>query len=230
VTANRVDRASGKKKRRTPIVFIVVPIVLVAVAAFVILLLQGGDVPILGGEDEPVPEFDFTVKRSVAVATVADADVSALAPEAEAVGAEITPTIDDLYTNAFLDPSNWEAGDYEEVFAAFAPDAATAAEQNVDTLTLGATAGDDFASVDPGKGFLSYEVLFDRDGNPDTAVVTVRFTALGERTDGTFVQIVSDGQFFLQDLDGWQVTAFDVSRSDEETEAPSPSATTSPSA
>ena len=210
--------------------FIVVPIVLVAVAAFVILLLQGGDVPILGGEDEPVPDFDVTVKRSLAVATVADADVAALAPEAEAVGAEITPTIDDLYTNAFLDPSNWEGGDYEEVFAAFAPDAATAAEQNVDTLTLGATAGDDFASVDPGKGFLSYEVLFDRDGNPDTAVVTVRFTALGERTDGTFVQIVSDGQFFLQDLDGWQVTAFDVSRSDEETEAPSPSATTSPSA
>jgi hypothetical protein len=230
VTANRVERASTKKKRRTPIVFIVVPTVLVAVAALVILLLQGGDVPILGEEEEPVPEFDFTVKRSVAVATVDDADVQALAPEAEAVGAEITPTIDELYTNAFIDPSNWREGDYEEVFAAFTDGASTAAEQHVDTLTLGATAGDDFAAVDPGKGFLSYEVLFDGNGNPDTAVVTVRFTALGERTDGTFVQIVSDGQYFLQDLDGWQITAFDVTRSDEETEPPSPSASTSPSA
>jgi hypothetical protein len=230
VTANRVERASTKKKRRAPILFIVVPIVLVAVIALVILLLQGGKVPILGGEEEPVPAFDFTVRRSVAVPTVADADVAALAPEAEAVASEITPTIDDLYTNAFLDPSNWEAGDYEEVFAAFAPDATTAAEQNVDSLTLGATAGDDFASVDPGKGFLSYEVLFDRDGNPDTAVVSVRFTALGERTDGTFVQIVSEGQYFLRDLDGWQITAFDVTRADEETEPPSPSASTSPSA
>ena len=230
MTANRVERASTKKKRRTPIVFIVVPIVLVGVAALVIILLQGGEVPILGGEDEPVPAFDFTVKRSVAVATADDADVQALAPEAEAVGTEITPTIDELYTNAFLDPSNWREGDYEEVFAAFADGAATAAEEHVATLTLGATAGDDFESVDPGKGFLSYEVLFDADGNPNTAVVTVRFTALGERSDGTFVQIVSDGQYFLSDLDGWQITAFDVTRSDEETEPPSPSASTSPSA
>lgn len=228
MTANRVERAS-KKKRRTPILLIVVPIVLVAVAALVILLLQGGEVPILGGEEKPVPAFDFTVKRSVAVATAADADVQALAPEAEAVGTEITPTIDDLYTNAFIDPSNWESGDYEEAFAAFTPDAAAAAEQNLDSLTLGATAGDDFESVDPGKGVLSYEVLFDLDGNPDTAVVSVRFTALGERTDGTFVQIVSEGQYFLRDLDGWQITAFDVTRSDEETEPPSPSVSASPS-
>lgn len=227
MTANRVERAS-KKKRRTPILLIVVPIVLVA-AALVILLLQGGEVPILGGEEKPVPAFDFTVKRSVAVATAADGDVQALAPEAEAVGTEITPTIDDLYTNAFIDPSNWESGDYEEAFAAFTPDAAAAAEQNLDSLTLGATAGDDFESVDPGKGVLSYEVLFDLDGNPDTAVVSVRFTALGERTDGTFVQIVSEGQYFLRDLDGWQITAFDVTRSDEETEPPSPSVSASPS-
>jgi hypothetical protein len=230
VTANRVERASTKKKRRAPIALIVVPLVVVAVVALVILLLQGGEVPIIGGEDEPVPEFDFTVRRSVAVATTPDADIAALVPEAETVGTEITPTLDDLYTNAFLDPSNWRNGDYEEVFASFAPEAVAAAEENVDTLTLGATSGEDYESVDPGKGFLVYEVLFDRDGNPDTAVVSVRFTALGERTDGTFVQIVSDGQYFLQEIDGWKITAFDVTRSDEETEAPSPSASTSPSA
>ena len=73
-------------------------------------------------------------------------------------------------------------------------------------------------------------MLFDRDGNPETAVVSVRFTALGERTDGTFVQIVSEGQYFLRDLDGWQITAFDVTRSDEEAEPPSPSDSASPSA
>ena len=64
---------------------------------------------------------------------------------------EITPTIDDLYTNAYLDPSNWRHDDYEEVFATFAPDAAATAEQSVETLTLGATAGDVFDTVDPGK-------------------------------------------------------------------------------
>lgn len=207
---------------------IVVPIVLVAVAVLVILLLRGGDVPILGGDDEPVPEFDFTVKRSVAVPTAIDADVAALTPQAETIATEISPMLDDLYTNAFIDPSNWRDGDYEEVFAAFAPDAVSAAEQNVDTLTLGTTAGDDFESVDPRKGFLTYEVLFDHDGNPDTAVAAVRFTALGERTNGTFVEIVSDGQYFLQEIDGWKITAFDVRRSDAETEPPSP-ASASPS-
>jgi hypothetical protein len=82
--------------------------------------------------------------------------------------------------------------------------------------------------VNPRKGFLTYEVLFDHDGNPDTAVVAVRFTALGERTNGTFVEIVSEGQYFLQEIDGWKITAFDVTRSDAETEPPSP-ASTSPS-
>ncbi len=234
MTANRVERASTKKKkkRRAPIALIVVPIVLVAVAALVILLLQGGEVPIIGGEEEPVPAFDFNVIRSVPVATVVEADVDALRPAAETVATEITPTLDDLYTNAFLDPSNWREGDYEEVFEAFAPDAVAAAEENVDVLTLGTTAGDEYRSVDPRKGTLSYEVLFDRDGNPDTAVVAVFFTALGERTDGTFVKIVSEGQLFLQDTDGWKITAFDVTRSDRETQppSPSPSASASPSA
>ncbi|HJS26735.1 MAG TPA: hypothetical protein VJ913_06390 [Actinomycetota bacterium] len=229
MTANRVERASTKRKRRAPLVLIVVPIALVAAAALVILLLQGGEVPIIGSEEEPVPEFDFTVKRSVAVATAPDADVAALTPEAEAVSSEITPAIDDLYTSAFIDPSSWREGDYEDVFAAFAPGAVAAAHEHVGTLTLGTTAGDDFESVDPRKGFLTYEVLFDRDGNPDTTVVAVRFTALGERTDGTFVEIVSEGQYFLQEIDGWKITAFDVTRSDEETEPP-PSASTSPSA
>jgi hypothetical protein len=230
VTANRVERAEEKKQRRAPIALIVVPIVVVVVAALVILFLQGGDVPVIGGDDEPVPEFDFTVKRAHAIPTSPDADVTALATEAETVGSEITPTIDNLYTNAFIDPANWREGDYEEAFAAFSNEAAAAAEQQVDSLTLGTTAGDDFESVDPRKGFLTYRVLFDRDGNPDTVVATVRFTALGARRNGTFVQIVSEGEFFLQDIGGWTITAFDVTRSEEETEPPSPPASASPSA
>jgi hypothetical protein len=232
VTANRVERASTKKKRRAPIVLIVIPIVLIAVAAGAILLFRGGDaIPIIGNDDEPVPEFDFTVGRSLPVVTANDADREALKASAEEIATEITPTIDDLYTNAFLDPSNWQDGDYEEVLEAFTSDAAASVEQNVETLTLGAAAGDVFDSVDPGEGTLSYRVLFDRDGNPDTAVVAVSFTALGERKDGTFVEIVSEGQFFVQETDGWKITAFDVTRSDEETEPPpSPSGSTSPSA
>jgi len=227
-TANRVQRASAKK-RRTPLALFVVPAVLVALGVVLLLVLGGGpdSIPIIGGgPDDTVPKFDFKTTKSAGISTVSEFDKVALAASAEQTGAEITPTVDDLFTNAFLDPSNWREGDYEEVFAAFAPDALPAAQQGVDTLTLGTTAGDLFEDVEPAKSSLQYRVLFDQDGNPETAVVRYTFNATAERKDGTFLAIVSSGQLFLQDLGGWKITAFDVVRSDTEAEAPATTGTT----
>jgi hypothetical protein len=61
-------------------------------------------------------------------------------------------------------------------------------------------------------------------------VVAVRFTALGERADGTWTSIASSGSLFLKDLDGWRITAFDVRRADEATDPPRPSPAPSSSA
>jgi hypothetical protein len=232
VTPNRVQRGA-KKKRRLPLALLIAPVVLVAIGVAVLLALRGGGGPIIGGGDEPAPPFDFIVKPATAISTAPDADEAELSASADEVAQEITPTIDDLYTNAFLDPSNWRHDDYEEIFAAFAPHAASTAEQSVETLTLGATAGDVFDTVDPGKSKskLSYQVLFDPDGEPETAVVSVIFRATAERKNGTYLAIVSEGEFFLRQIDGeegWTITAFDVTRDDHETEPPSPSA--SPSA
>ena len=230
MTPDRVQRGESKK-RRVPLAWLIVPIVLVAIGVAIFLMLRG-DGPIIGGDDEVTPPFDFIVKGASAVATVPDADEATLASTAEDVAQEITPTIDDLFTNGYLDPSNWRDGDYEEVFATFAPDAVATAEESVDTLTLGATAGDVFSTVDPGKSKLSYQVLFDPDGAVETAVVTVVFRATAERKDGTYLAIVSEGEFFLRQIDGqegWTITAFDVKRDDHETQPPSPSASTSPS-
>lgn len=207
----------------------IVPIVLVAVGALIVLLLRDGDVPIIGGDDEVVPAFDFVLKEAVPVATVLDPDDGTLATEAEETAQEITPMFDDLFTNAFLDPANWRDGDYEEVFATFTSDAATMAEQNVEILTLGADAGDVFEHVDPGKSRLSYEVLFDPEGAAQTAVASVVFRATAERKDGTFLAIVSEGSFILRNDGGWMVAAFDVRRSDHVTQPPSPSISASPS-
>jgi len=233
VTPNRVQRGANKK-RRAPLALLIVPVALVAIGVAIMLALRGGAVPIIGGGDEPPPPFDFIVKPATAVATAPDADEAALAASADEVAQEITPAIDDLYTNAFLDPSNWRHDDYDEVFATFAPDAVATADQSAETLTLGATAGDVFKTVDPGTSKLAYEVLFDPDGAPDTAVVTVIFRATAERKDGTYLAIVSEGEFFLRQVDGqeegWKITAFDVTRDDHETHPPSPSASTSPSA
>jgi len=233
VTPNRAQRGANKK-RRLPLALLIVPVVLVAIGVAILLALRGGGGPIIGGGDEPAPPFDFIVKPATAIPTAPDADEAALSASAGEVAQEITPMIDDLYTNAYLDPSNWRHDDYEEVFTAFAPDAAATAEQSVETLTLGATAGDVFDTVEPGKSKLTYQVLFDPDGAPESAVVSVIFRATAERKNGTFLAIVSEGEFFLRQIDGqgegWTITAFDVTRDDHEKEPPSPSASVSPSA
>jgi hypothetical protein len=222
----------ANKKRRLPLALIIVPVVLVAIGAAILLATRDGAGRIIGGGDEPAPPFDFIVKPATAIPTAPDADEAALSAGAEEVAQEITPTIDDLYTNAFLDPSNWRHDDYEEVFTAFAPHAVATAEQSVETLTLGATAGDVFDTVDPGRSKLAYQVLYDPDGAPDTAVVSVIFRATAERKNGTFLAVVSEGEFFLSQIEGqqgWTITAFDVTRDDHETHPPSPSASTSAS-
>jgi hypothetical protein len=229
VTPNRAQRGANKK-RRLPLALLIVPVVLVAIGVAILLALRGGGGPIIGGGDEPAPPFDFIVKPATAIPTAPDADEATLSASADEVAQEITPMIDDLYTNAYLDPSNWRHDDYEEVFTAFAPDAAATAEQSVETLTLGATAGDVFDTVEPGKSKLTYQVLFDPDGAPESAVVSVIFRATAERKNGTFLAIVSEGEFFLRQVDGWTITAFDVTRDDHEKEPPSPSASVSPSA
>lgn len=227
MTPGRVQRRANKK-RRVPLALLIVPVVLVGIGVVILLMLRGDDVPIIGGDDEVTPPFDFIVKGATGIATVSDPDDAALAASAEEIAQEITPRIDDLFTNAYLDPGNWRDGDYEEVFATFSPDALGTAEQSVETLTLGADAGDVFEAVDPGKSKLAYQVLFDPEGAAETAVVTVIFRATAERKDGTYLAIVSEGEFFLRQIDGWTITAFDVRRDDHETQPPSPSASTSP--
>jgi hypothetical protein len=237
VTANRAERRSSTRKRRVPLALVLGPVALVLVGVVLILVLGGGSAGlpgIIGGSDDndEVPPFEFRLGKTGVVATVEGADVDVLKTAAEPATAAVATVIDDLYTNAFLDPTNWREGDYEEILALFSDEAAPAASENLETLTLGAGAGDVYEAVTPNKGSLTFEVLFDPEGNPHTVVVSLRFYALGERTDGTWTSIISAGDVFLQDLGGWKITAFELRRGDKETDppaSPSPSASTSAS-
>ena len=227
VVANRAQRRNGNRRRRLPLAVLLAPVALVAAGIVLFMVVSGGDGGgLIGGddEDEAAPPFDFRVGRVRVERVIADADTSALKTEAQAlVTDDITPVIDALWTDGFLDSANWRQGDYEELYALFEGDAAATAQSSVDVLTLGAAAGEEFERVTPDRGGITYTVLFDRDNNPDTVTASVRFRATAELKDGTFVVIVSAGQLFLQESDGWKVIAFDVNRNDRETAPPTPS-------
>jgi hypothetical protein len=226
-------RASRSHRKKTSPLLFLIPIAIVGVAVGLFFVLRDGgvDLPIIGdGPDDTVPAFSFKVTKTRGVATSEKADVDALNAQAADLADEIAPVLDELFTAAFLDPGNWRDGDYEPVWDFFADDARPAAESAVETLTLGTTAGDAYETVEPEKSTLAFEVLFDPEDSPDSVVVKFRFTALAEGTDGTYTQVVSVGQLFMDDEGDWRVTAFDVEREDHETEppAPAPSGTASP--
>jgi hypothetical protein len=221
----RANRSSRKKK--TPAALIAIPLVLVlgAVGLFFFLSGDGGaDIPFIDGDDptDDVPAFEFKIRKARAVASADGADVDALTQQAAELGAELTPMLDEMFTNAFLDPANWQDGDYAEVWERFDDAARPTAEAAVETLTLGATAGDVYDDVASDKGSLEFDVLFDQEGSPTSVVVKFRFYALGTRADGTYTSIVSHGQLFLDAASAWQITAFTVKRDDKATESPAP--------
>jgi hypothetical protein len=203
----------------------IVPAVLV-LGMLVLALFKGLTGGGLGGPDDTIPPFDFKVTKAIPF-LVTDGESAQFAGRAEEVANEVGKTMKTLYTEAFLDPKNWRDGSYDEVWPAFDEGSRATAEQDGETLTLGASAGDTYDKVTRPQGWIKVKVLLNRDDQPSTAVAIVKFTALGTGKDGTYTQIVSKGQYFLRPGgDGWTVYAFQVRRGDHETvPKPGPSGT-----
>jgi hypothetical protein len=230
---SRTERAQRRHKRRTPLALIIVPIVLIVGAGALVLFLTGNgktvtDILPGGGGDEPVPEFTFKLAKVQVVGTAEETDNVALRPLAETTAAEIAPVLDQFFTDAFLDPNKWKDGNYEDALALFSDAALPSAQvAGLETLTLGADAGDTYESVQPDKGSIRYDVLFDREDAPFDVAAHVKFYATAELKDASYVAIVSHGVLFLQDTgDGWRITAYNMKRNDHATEAPSATGTT----
>jgi len=179
------------------------------------LLFRGGGVAaIIDRQDNTIPTWDFTVAKTTAVPT-SKTEPSKLASSSDQVLTEVTATVKTLYTEAFLDPSNWRDGSYDEVWPTLEEAAATKAQTDSAVLTLGATAGDTYDKVAPSKSKISFRVLFDDKDAPKTVVAIVKFTAVGTGKDGARTVFVSSGQYFLRDTgDGWKVFSYDVKRAD----------------
>jgi hypothetical protein len=213
----------------------VIPIVLVGAAVGLFLVLRGGGaqgiIPFVHNSPEPVPPFDFQVGDPGIETTSDKTNPKDLTGSARSVSDAVVPIIDQLYTDAFLDPNIWKDGDYGDVWGLFEGDAAATAQEQVETLTLGANAGDVYDSVEPLKSSLKVRVLFDEDGKAVSAVAIAHFKAYAAGTDGTYSRIVSQGQYFLRETgDGWKIYSFSVKRADEPAEPPKSSPSASGSA
>lgn len=206
---------------------------LAAVVVVGVVMLSGGDVGPLGtlvGEDPPeTPEFEFEASKPKAVTTAEKSNHQEAVSAAQAPAKAVAQQIDDLYTAAFLDPSNWMEGDYDAVLDHFSKAAEAAAERQLDVLTAGPAASDAFESIQPMPSTLKLQVLFDPSGAPHAVEGSAKFQARGTGADAQ-VLLISKGQFVFEKSDGeWLIVSFSVQRNDKKRE-PKPDSSSSPGA
>jgi hypothetical protein len=200
-------------------------VALLAIGAIAVLILNDdGSVRTLHLSPTPsevvpseAPELEFTKSTEELVRTapgpINRRHRQAIGRAATAVRSILT----DLYSEAFLDPTNWEQGRYTDAFEAFAGGAKEQAEAHPDLLTAGARAGERYDSILPESGRLATRILLDRTGKPTLLVSVVRFSAAALGTEPLTFR--SDGQFFFERIDGsWKIVSFHVTRTDAPSE------------
>ncbi len=200
--------------------------VVVVVAVILVFLSKGGGAAQGPFHHDPqTPPFAFEASKVLVVPTTATAETEKLKTKAKPPADDIRKVMDALYIDAFLDPSNWQNGSYDDVWAMFDTGSGTEAQAQANTLTAGSGAGDAFDTILPtGTSTLKTKVLFDPKSEPYSVVAIVKFKATGAGKDGQDLQMLSTGQYVFQKVDGsWKVVSFRVVRKDKQQAAPSPS-------
>ena len=185
-------------------------------------LLFGGKTPLIHTGPKGPGAFSFHL-NNVQASPITDTPPAQLKGAAREAGTGIKETMDQLYFRAFVDTGSW--GDYGAAFELFDPESKPRAEKDVDVLTLGPAANDDFEALSGPNGTLTIAVLTDKKDTPVTAVAEVQFQATVKAKGGkTSTQIVSVGSFFLRQVDdAWRIFAYRVDRDDQPAAVPSPS-------
>ncbi len=210
--------------------FWVVPAIVLALGAGVFLDTRGG-----GGGNATTssstptsPTFNFKLVK-IAPVSATFADPSKLISPARPAAVAAEHLLNKLYTEGFLDRSNWTAGSYRNVWPLFGGGATAAAQKHAAVLTVGPSAGSGYEMIERAAGNLTVRVLLDAKNEPATMVATARFTAIATGTDGGKTALVSDGRYVLEVMaGGWRIVSFNVTRTDHPvTPRPGPSASSS---
>jgi hypothetical protein len=217
------ERIPPRFRRRTTLIGAVL-VGLLAVGA-VVLLTQEDDAPVRGlrrdvdvptDSDDGVastPAFRFTKATRKVVPTSGGRIKRRQREAGEHATVAARTVLDGLYTEGFLDPTNWTQGEYASAFRGFAKGARMRALAHPGLLTAGARAGDRYEEILPVAGRIDTRVLVARGGRPTLVLSVVRFSAVA--TGPEPVTFRSRGQFFFERVRGsWKIVSFHVTRAD----------------
>jgi hypothetical protein len=228
--ANKTADRSTVARRRLVVGIIAA---LVVIAGLWLLFGRGKDsiiTGVIGPSTPPVATFHFAKvvpKYEALQAHLAKAKLEKTAKHA-------APTIEKATTQflqaGYVDPAGW--GDSGSVDDFFTDDAKADIEPNVDTLTLGTKASDQFETFTPSKKGNTIKVTALVDGNLNATRAAAEFTFKGTaaNTDSTTQSkvTVTGTLFFVPDGDGnWKIESFHIDREEKPHKARSASASAS---
>jgi len=175
------------------------------------------------GPNEPAPgDVAFTVKDVKFIPYQLHGDQNAQKATAHQAADQIKSQLNTLFQAAYVEPGSWgDTGAIDDLFTGSAKDQL---DGDVNTLTLGANAGDTYKRVDPGKSTVTVSVLTGADGSAVRASARLTFNGLATHDDGTFSAITVTGTaIFVKDGDEWKIEAYNLKRSEKQAQSPAPS-------
>ena len=202
-----------------------------AVGAFFIFRSKPNSTDTTVSQSPSASGFQFTTAKATGISTTAGADQKKINKLAAPVANEITSQLNTLFGEGFINETNWKAGKYETALVVFDTHAASAAQQQIDVLTAGSSAGATYTSIKAGDSHLNVQVLIDKHNAAVSAVGVFTFDAIAAAKDGTSVTFKSKGQFIFANVSGtWKIVSFNVTRHDSQATPTATSSTGSPSA
>ena len=159
--------------------------------------------------------FAFAAAKSTGISAAAGADQKKVNKTAAPVAVEVTSQLNTLFGEGFVNETNWKAGKYDTALTVFDAPALTAAQQQIEVLTAGASAGATYSAIVAGDNQLNIQVLVDKRNSAISAVAVFKFAALATAKDGSSVMLQSKGQFIFANVGGtWKIVSFNVTRDD----------------
>jgi hypothetical protein len=216
--------------RRRVVVGIIVALVVIAGLWFLFGRGEDSPIPFIGSSEPPVPTFHFSKAQPKYEALQAHLAKAKLQKAAKHAMPTIEKGTAQFLQAGYVNPDGW--GDAGSIDDFFTDDAKAQVDPNVDTLTLGKSASDQFDTFTPNKKGNTIKVTALIDGNLNVTRAAAEFTFKGTaaNSDGTTKSkvTVTGTLFFVPDGNGgWKIESFHVDREEKPHKAPSASASAS---